>query len=76
MVCWCETNEKEKTEAISSNTASIASLETAIQEYTAQGQQLAKDVKQLTKDVDSNEQELMEATTMRNKDRAEYVQDE
>jgi len=76
MICWCETNEKEKTEAISANTASIASLETAIEEYTAQGQQLAKDVKQLQKDVDSNEQELMEATTMRNKDRAEYVQDE
>merc|ERR1719214_504398 len=76
MECWCTTNEKEKTEAISSNTAAIASLETAIEEYTAQGQQLAKDIKQLTKDIDSNKQELLEATTMRDKDRAEYVQDE
>lgn len=76
MVCWCETNEKEKTAAISSNTAAITSLETAIEEYTAQGQLLAKDIKTLTKDIDSNEQELMEATTMRNKDKAEYVQDE
>jgi len=76
MICWCETNEKEKTEAIASNTAKIASLETAIEEYTAQGQQLEKDVKLLKKDVDSNTQELLEATTMRDKDHAEYLKDE
>merc|ERR1719191_2260076 len=76
MTCWCETNEKEKTTAISTNTANIASLGTAIEEYTAQGQLLAKEIKQLEKDIDSNKMELMEATTMRDKDRAEYVQDE
>eukprot|EP00746_Dinoflagellata_sp_MGD_P162153 gnl/MRDRNA2_/MRDRNA2_89583_c0_seq1.p1 gnl/MRDRNA2_/MRDRNA2_89583_c0~~gnl/MRDRNA2_/MRDRNA2_89583_c0_seq1.p1 ORF type:complete len:641 (-),score=216.85 gnl/MRDRNA2_/MRDRNA2_89583_c0_seq1:22-1944(-) len=76
MECWCTHGEAQKTAAISSNTAAVASLETAIEEYTAQGQQLAKDIKQLTKDIDSNKQELLEATTMRDKDRAEYVQDE
>jgi hypothetical protein len=76
MECWCTHGEAQKTAAISSNTALIASLETSIEEYTAQGQQLAKDIKQLTKDIDSNKQELLEATTMRDKDRAEYVQDE
>jgi len=76
MECWCTHGEAQKTAAISSNTAAVASLETAIEEYSAQGQQLAKDIKQLTKDISSNKQELLEATTMRDKDRAEYVQDE
>lgn len=76
MECWCTHGEAQKTAAISSNTQLVASLETAIEEYTAQGQQLAKDIKQLTKDIASNKQELLEATTMRDKDRAEYVQDE
>jgi len=76
MVCWCETNDKEKTLAITTNTAKIDQLGTAIEEYAAKGESLTKEVKQLKKDVDSNKQELNEATTMRDKERAEYVQDE
>jgi outer membrane murein-binding lipoprotein Lpp len=76
MVCWCETNDKEKTLAISTNTAKIDQLGTAIEEYAAKGEQLAKEVKVLKEDVAENEQELNEATTMRDKDHAEFIQDE
>merc|ERR1719158_2225744 len=76
MVCWCETNDKEKTLAITTNTAKIDQLGTAIEEYAAKGQELTKAVKQLKKEVDANEQELNEATTMRDKDHADFIQDE
>merc|ERR1719375_1476568 len=76
MVCWCETNDKEKTIAIKENTAKIEQLETAIEEYDAKAQQLDKEVKVLKKEVGESSQELAEATAMRDKDMAEFVQDE
>jgi len=76
MTCWCETNEKEKTQANVDNTAKTGQLESAIEEYDAQQQQLAKELKQLGKDIDTGKAELAEASAIRAKDLAEYVQDE
>merc|ERR1719281_794421 len=76
MVCWCETNDQEKTLAIKTNTAKIEQLESAIEEYDAKVQTLDKEAATLKKDVDAGKQELLEATTMRDKDRAEFVQEE
>jgi hypothetical protein len=76
MVCWCETNDKEKTLAITTNTGKIDQLGTAIEEYAAKGQELTKAIKELKEAVAENEQELNEATTMRDKDHADFVQDE
>merc|ERR1719456_341630 len=76
MVCWCETNDKEKTLAISTNTAKIGQLETAIEEFDAKAQQLDKEASQPKKDIDAGKQELAEATSMRDKARASFVQDE
>merc|ERR1719331_2642013 len=44
IVCWCETNDKEKTKAIADENQQIADLTSAIEEYTAKTQQLTTDI--------------------------------
>merc|ERR1719162_597213 len=68
MTCWCETNEKEKTQANVDNSAKTGQLESAIEEYDAQ--QHAKELKQLGKDIDTGKAELAEASAIRAKDLA------
>merc|ERR1719321_389878 len=70
MICRCETNDKEKTLSITTNTAKITQLENAIEEYDAKAQQLGKEAAELKKDIGENEAELNEAQTMRDKDLA------
>merc|ERR1719478_1068271 len=44
MVCWCETNDKEKTQAIATAGQQIKDLTAAIEEYTSKDQQLTTDI--------------------------------
>merc|ERR1719230_1167169 len=55
MGCWCETNDKEKTKAISDAEARIKQLGTSIEELTQASSQLNADIKQLTEEVATNE---------------------
>jgi hypothetical protein len=76
MNCWCTTVEEEKTKSIADAKASITQLETDIESRTAVGTQLKDDLEQLTKDVAENEMELAQATSIREKENADFVEAE
>merc|ERR1719238_1559392 len=63
--CWCETNEKEKTKAIETETQQIKDLTSAIAEYTAADMKLTTDIEQLDKDIKKDTKSLAEATEVR-----------
>merc|ERR1719197_2165238 len=64
-VCWCETNDKEKTKAIADGEARIENLTAKIEELTALSSQLQTELKNLEKEVAKNQKALDEATAMR-----------
>merc|ERR1712050_458362 len=72
MACWCETNDKEKTKAIADAEARIADLTTKIEELTAAYARLNTEIKNLEKEVAANQDALDKATTIRQKQLAEF----
>jgi len=72
MVCWCETNDKEKTEAIKKAEARIADLTTKIESYTAASGRLNTEIKNLEKEKAANQAALDKATALRQKQLAEF----
>merc|ERR1719253_660126 len=56
MACWCETNDREKTKAISDAEARIADLTTKIEELTANSARLNTEIKNLEKEVAKNQE--------------------
>merc|ERR1719327_2201043 len=76
MGCWCETNDKEKTKAIADAEAKIASLQAAIEENTGLSSQLNTEIKNLNTEVAKNQQALDSATALREKQLAEFNQEE
>merc|ERR1719359_1587218 len=76
MMCWCETNDKLKTKAISDNTQLLGQLEEFIPEAAAKIAQLQTEVKILKDDIAGGTQELAEATTIREKESAEFSSEE
>jgi len=73
MNCWCTTNDAAKTKAIADGKAAIEQLTADIESYTSLGQQLKDDLEQANKDVAENEMELAQATSIREKEHAEFV---
>merc|ERR1719172_550669 len=61
-VCWCETNDKEKTKAIADAEARIENLGAKIEELTALSSQLQTELKNLEKEVAKNQEGLDKAT--------------
>merc|ERR1719359_511755 len=76
MMCWCETNDKLKTKAISDNTQLLGQLEEFIPEAAAKIAQLQTEVKILKGDIADGTQELAEATALREKEEAEFKSEE
>merc|ERR1719389_557147 len=76
MACWCETNDKEKTKSIADAEARIAALTTAIEELTANSAKLNTEIKHLNKEVAENQESLDKATAMREKQLAEFNEEE
>jgi hypothetical protein len=74
--CWCETNEKEKTLAIATAEKNIKELTASIESNTAKGQQLETDIKNLKAEVAANTAALEEASAVREKELAEFNQNE
>mmetsp|Transcript_12519 Transcript_12519/g.23004 ORF Transcript_12519/g.23004 Transcript_12519/m.23004 type:complete len:695 (+) Transcript_12519:114-2198(+) len=72
MACWCETNDKEKTEAIKKAEARIADLTTKIESYTAASGRLNTEIKNLEKEKAANQAALDKATALRQKQLAEF----
>jgi len=72
MACWCTTNDKEKTKAISEAEERIASLTAAIEEGTGKSAALTTEIKNLEKEVAANQAALDKATALRQKQLAEF----
>merc|ERR1719207_454272 len=76
MACWCETNDKEKTKAIAEAEARIDDLTSAIEELTASSARLNTEIKNLEGEVARNQEALDKATAIRQKQLAEFNEEE
>jgi chromosome segregation ATPase len=76
MACWCETNDKEKTKSIADAEARISDLTTKIEELTAASARLNTEIKNLEKEVAENQDALDKATAIRQKQLAEFNEEE
>merc|ERR1712045_483706 len=76
MACWCETNDKEKTQAIAEAEAKIDDLTTKIEELTAASARLNTEIKNLESEVAKNQEALDQATAIREKQLAEFNAEE
>merc|ERR1719434_667249 len=76
MACWCETNDKEKTKAIADAEARIEDLTTMIEELTASSARLNTEIKNLEGEVAKNQEALDKATALRQKQLAEFNEEE
>jgi len=76
MVCWCETNEKEKTKAIADAEAKIADLEAEIEERAASSGGAMAEVVNLKKQIAEDTAVLKKALAIREKGLGEFRDDE
>jgi len=76
IVCWCETNEKQKTRAIEIANQMITDYTAAIEETAAKNAQLTTDVAQLKKEIAENTEALEKATALRTKESGEFNTEE
>jgi len=67
MGCWCETNDKEKTKAISDAKQRIQDKTASIEELSAKSSQLHTQLENLNKEVAANIKALDQATALRKK---------
>jgi len=74
--CWCETNEKLKTKAIADAELKIKNLGSSIEELTAKSAQLTTDIATLEEAITKGKAGLAEATSVRDKELAEFNQDD
>jgi len=76
MVCWCETNDKEKTTAIANAEQSITDLGAQIEELTGLSARLSAEIGTLNTEVAENSDALDKATALREKELAEFSANE
>jgi len=72
-MCWCKTNDKEKTQAIADAEASIEELEAFLEEGSATKGQLKTEISQLEQDISDDTLALSTATANREKDNAAFT---
>jgi len=72
MVCWCETNDKEKTKAIADADAAMIDLESDIQAAAARNGQLEVKIAAMKKEIAHNKKSLSTATALREKEHGEF----
>jgi hypothetical protein len=76
LACWCETNDKEKTEAIDIAQKRITDLVSTIEEMTAKSSRLDTEIKALNEEIEKNQDALNKATAIREKELAEFNAEE
>eukprot|EP00747_Dinoflagellata_sp_TGD_P136829 gnl/TRDRNA2_/TRDRNA2_175597_c6_seq4.p1 gnl/TRDRNA2_/TRDRNA2_175597_c6~~gnl/TRDRNA2_/TRDRNA2_175597_c6_seq4.p1 ORF type:complete len:793 (+),score=260.23 gnl/TRDRNA2_/TRDRNA2_175597_c6_seq4:82-2460(+) len=76
MVCWCETNEKEKTKAIADGDAKDKLLVAEISSRSARFGVLATEIAKLKEQIAEDSKALSEATALREKEAAEFMDEE
>jgi len=76
MSCWCETNDKLKTQAIADSKMRIDALTAAIEEFTANSARLNTEIGNLNKEISKNQNALDMASALRAKNNAEFLAEE
>jgi uncharacterized protein (UPF0335 family) len=76
LTCWCETNMKEKTLATTVADKQITGLVSDIERLSAKAAGLKATIAQVKKEVASNTAALEQATKVRDKETAEFSEDE
>merc|ERR1719409_2413909 len=76
MMCWCETNDKEKTQAIADGEQRITDLGSSIEELTAKSARLTAEISNLNGEVGKNTEALDKATALRTSDLADFNAEE
>mmetsp|Transcript_12908 Transcript_12908/g.24387 ORF Transcript_12908/g.24387 Transcript_12908/m.24387 type:complete len:680 (+) Transcript_12908:125-2164(+) len=76
LACWCETNDKAKTKAISDAEARINELTSKILQLVAGSEQLKVEIQSLQKEIAADKKALAEATALREKQAAEFNDEE
>jgi len=76
LACWCETNDKEKSQAIADAEAKLADLMNTIEKKTAEKQTLGVEIEGLEKEIKANRDALEKATAIREKQLAEFTGEE
>jgi hypothetical protein len=76
LACWCETNDKAKTKAISDAEAKITTLEGTIEKTIAKSETLKVEIASLEKEIAENKEALATATQIREKQSAEFTAEE
>jgi outer membrane murein-binding lipoprotein Lpp len=76
IACWCETNDREKTKSIAEAEARIDMLTTKVEELTAQSARLNTEIRNLETEVAANQNALEKATAIRQKQLAEFNEEE
>jgi len=76
LACWCETNDKGKTKAIADAESRISTLGGTIEQMSAMSQTLNQEIDGLKKEIANNEKSLEVATSLREKQKADFVAEE
>merc|ERR1719271_1783501 len=74
--CFCATNKKDKTEAVSMAEKSIVSLKGTIEELTAKSAELSSAITRLDGEIAKAQAALYQATSIREKDNGEFTDSE
>merc|ERR1719174_3286382 len=72
MVCWCETNEKEKKKAIADAEALDKELSAEIEERAAKFGETATEIERLKEQISEDTASLKEATSIRESEAATF----
>jgi predicted nuclease with TOPRIM domain len=70
--CWCTTNEKEKTAAVTAAKKAIDGLTADIEEYGAKSAELKSTIERLKKEIDDDQAALDTASAIRAKENGEF----
>jgi len=76
MVCWCETNEKEKTKAVADAEAKDKDLMAEIEQRSASVGELVATIQMLKKQIAEDTASLKKAAAIREKTAAEFLETE
>lgn len=76
LACWCETNNKAKTQAIADAETHLSNLQAAIEKNAALSATLKVEIEGLEREVAKNQESLEAATALRNKQKADFISEE
>mmetsp|Transcript_142584 Transcript_142584/g.371447 ORF Transcript_142584/g.371447 Transcript_142584/m.371447 type:complete len:778 (-) Transcript_142584:74-2407(-) len=76
MVCWCETNEKEKTKAIADAEIKDNELSSEIESRSARVGKLTAEIAKTKEEIAENTASLEQATKIREKEAAKFGEDQ